>query len=113
MMKITQVKFREPVAFGMGITTDFYDVTKQREFGAIVIVEKGAFLIITGIAGFQGAKRKRVPLSNVVEITEDEIEEPPAKPKEEPAPKGAIARPEVAAPPLPAARGLNAPEPRS
>lgn len=109
-MKITQVNFRSPVSFGGAGTTDFYDSTKQREFGSVTIVEKGNFLIITGIHGFPAHKRKRVPLSNVLEITEiDEEVEAKLKADAERAkePPAAPAQPAGQPLPLTAARGLN------
>lgn len=109
-MKITQVQFRTNVNIG-AIATDFYDVSKP-EHAKITVVEKGNFLILTGIPGFPPNKRRRVPMSNVGDITEID-EEAPAKPKEEPSgTKIALTpgRPDGSTtPPLPAARGLNAP----
>lgn len=118
-MKITQVNFRTPVSFGSAGTVDFFDVTR-REFTGVTITEKGNFLLVTGLPGFKGAKRKRVPMSNVTEITEDEVPEAPVLGKElPPAPTGgpssaSAGGPATPPPALAAARGVNKPaEPAS
>lgn len=82
-MKITQVTFRNDINIGP-ISTNFIDlIAGKREHQGITVVEKGNFLIIAGIPNWAATKRKRVPMSNVVEINEVEDDVVPTKGKED------------------------------
>lgn len=107
--KIQNIQFRDSVSLG-NVSNDAVDFSKS-DYKGVQVEEKGAFLIFTGIPGKDVARRVRVPLSNVVQITETEApeeapaEKPVTKGKEEPPGKPLIG---PGGQPLPAARGVTA-----